>query len=429
MRYLICLLPLLLVLVSCDIQSRPNERKMDYPHYDMRVKLNPETGEMGVTGTLTVPNPVSDTFTFYLARTMKVQTFTTNRGHDIHIDRSPSDVRFMPEAMRISLRADQHAMPGETLIVTFAYSGILPELPRYFGNAVGKEWSEIGMYYPWYPLEWERMRLYTYHVEVDSDSRSACFGLGKTLSEDHGQVLVSDSPANDIVIFAAPDVKQYSAGAVTVYHHGLSNETLERMGQDLNHILTLEQSWFGGVVGHVSIVISGRKTGGGYARIGGVVLGGLDEHDYVSKNAGYQRYFGHELGHLWWFKARTDTWEDWLNESFAEYTALMVLRETFGDADYAQRLKEKRESSRGTAPIWGFDRNGADWQDVQKVLYDKGPVLLAELELRLGQSAFRRFCRELLVHNVTETEDLLQLLGQQAGDDTADWFRQQLKTR
>lgn len=429
MRYLILLLSLLLVLVSCDIQSRPGERKMDYPHYDMRVKLNPETGEISVAGTLTVPNPVSDTLTFYLARTMQVKTFATNRDHAMQIDRSPSDVRFMPEAMRITLNAEKDTVPGETLIVTFAYSGTLPVLPAYFANTVGRNWSEIGMYYPWFPLEWTGMRVYTYRVAVETGYQGEVFGLGVTRSGDAGIVLASDQPTNDIVMFAVPEIKRHAAGSIQIFHHGLSKEILEKMGSDLNRILDLEQSWFGGNVDHVSIVISEREKGGGYARIGGVVLGGLDESDYAGKRIGYARYFGHELGHLWWFKARTDDWQDWLNESFAEYTALMVLREMFGDAEYARRVKEKRKNSRGTPPIQGFDRNGAKWQDVQRVLYDKGPVFLAELELRMGHSPFRRFLRELLDHEVTHTVELLKVLESETDTGTADWFREQLKTR
>jgi len=32
----------------------------------------------------------------------------------------------------------------------------------------------------------------------------------------------------------------------------------------------------------------------------------------------------------WWANAPVNSWEDWLNESFAEYSALMAVRELFG---------------------------------------------------------------------------------------------------
>lgn len=411
------------------MQSADTAIVRDCPHYDMQLDLDPVSGRVAVTGTLTIPGPVPESMTFYLARTFAMETFASSQGHTMTVDNSPSDIRFMPEAGRVTLKSTNESRPAGPVTITFSYAGTLPALPVFFANTTGKDWTEMGMYYPWFPLEWEQFRLFTYRVSVDTGSPDTVFGLGQTRPVEDRWVLRSDFPTNDIVVFVSPNVQRFAAGAVTVYHRGLSDSTLERMGTDLNGILSLEQNWFGGSADHVSIVVSGREKGGGYARIGGVVLGGLDDAGYAAKHTDFLRYFAHELAHLWWFKAPTDSWEDWLNEGFAEYTALMILRRMAGETAYQQRLDAKRQNSLDTLPIRGFDRNGADWKIVNRVLYDKGPVLLAALEQRLGNETFLKFCRRLVADDVKTTGRFLETLAAVSDRETAAWFAKQLQER
>ena len=429
MRKLVVVLCLLLFSGACKMRSVDTVLHRDYPHYDLQLALNPGSAQISVSGTLTIPAPVPETMTFYLARTLTIEQFTTDQGHIMTVDSSPSDIRFMPEARRVTLKSANGSTRRGAVTVRFSCRGTLPQLPEFFANTTGKDWTEIGMYYPWFPLEWEHVRVYTYRVAVSTGTGDKVFGLGQTRLVDGKWVVVSQMPTNDIVIFASPDVQRYASGAVTVYHQGLSAATLDRMGTDLNRILDLEQAWFGGTVDHVSIVVSKREKGGGYARIGGVVLGGLDDAGYAAKHVDFQRYFGHELAHLWWFRAPADSWEDWLNEGFAEYTALMILRQVAGEAEYQKRLDAKRKTCLDTPPILGFDRNGADWRIANRVLYDKAPVLLAELEQRMGKEVFLTFCRELLTGDVMTTAQFLERLAGVSDPETTAWFRQQLESR
>jgi len=43
--------------------------------------------------------------------------------------------------------------------------------------------------------------------------------------------------------------------------------------------------------------------------------------------------------------------EDWLNESFAEYSALMAVRELFGTGRFQNIIAGKRKRSEGMPPI------------------------------------------------------------------------------
>ena len=56
----------------------------------------------------------------------------------------------------------------------------------------------------------------------------------------------------------------------------------------------------------------------------------------------YFKYIAYELAHLWWCKSNPNSWEDLLNESFAEYSVRMELRKVFGEVKYAAKIDKWR---------------------------------------------------------------------------------------
>jgi len=181
------------------------------------------------------------------------------------------------------------------------------------------------------------------------------------------------------------------------------------------------------------LIESGRAKGGGYAGKGLVFLGGLSDSGYRERREGYIRYLGHEMAHAWWSGASVRDWQDWINEGFAEFSALMLVRSIFGEESFRKRLENKRQNAADTAPIWGFERwdrsTPEKQQEIQAVLYDKGPVLLAELEERLGSETFLAACRDLAGHVEKNTSLLLEVISSRGGRDVASWFETQLRIR
>jgi len=143
----------------------------------------------------------------------------------------------------------------------------------------------------------------------------------------------------------------------------------------------------------------------------------------------YEKYFAHEFAHLWWYKANVNTWEDWLNESFAEYSALMIIRKKHGYEAFYNIIERKRETIEDTPPIWGLDRMGEDTEIVHQVLYDKGPIILYEMENIIGRKDFVKFCNKLITNNISSNSELLELLETTNGKDVVESFKKMLKTR
>jgi hypothetical protein len=82
--------------------------------------------------------------------------------------------------------------------------------------------------------------------------------------------------------------------------------------------------------------------------------------------------------------------------------------------------------------VWGFDRNDASTEEkavqVEKLLYDKGPVLLHELAQRIGEREFLLLCREMVRSKVTSTDGFLEVLQNRAGEEVRVWFERMLRS-
>jgi aminopeptidase N len=139
--------------------------------------------------------------------------------------------------------------------------------------------------------------------------------------------------------------------------------------------------------------------------------------DTSKAGPGFIRYLAHEISHLWWRGADTTDWQDWLNESFAEMSALMILRKEFGEQEFRDRLARYRNAATGTPPLRGLDR---DDEDAYTVLYQKGPVLLADLEQTIGAEAFLRFLRARLAEEANTTEECLDTLARVVSAEASD---------
>jgi len=423
----------LLILTQCTRTGNSSLRE-SCPHYDIDVHIDPATRSIEVSGEISGPAEafVSDSMFFYLQKDMKIENIHANGQVIAVTNTAPSDIRYMPHAEKLYIDTNTLARSSGPVSLSFSYKGTLSRMPAFFANTIDTTWTELGLYYPWFPYNPEKIRLFTFTVRVTADPGYTVFGIGDISRSSTVTEITAPAPTTDIVVCLSKDVKTYTAGGknpLYIFHHTLTEPVLRRMAEDVEAARNLYSSWYGLKNTGITLIETRRPSGGGYARVGGVVLQGIDPDRFFSRLEGYNRYFAHETAHLWWFKATTTTWEDWLNESLAEYSALRVLRERFGPDTYTSWLDNKKETIAGTPPIWNFDRNSADYKTVVKVIYNKGPVLLSELEQKTGSDNFNAFCKQLIKDDVRTTEGFLTALARAQDTETAEWFGHMLKTR
>lgn len=110
----------------------------------------------------------------------------------------------------------------------------------------------------------------------------------------------------------------------------------------------------------------------------------------------------------------------WLSESVAEYFALRYVQQAIGPAEMDVMLPRKRKAAEGSGPLIGAGHKLGG-----TALYQKGPLLLFELERRMGLPLLDRVL--LGSHPPLSTAAFLKALANVAGAEVARDFEGKLK--
>ena len=130
-----------------------------------------------------------------------------------------------------------------------------------------------------------------------------------------------------------------------------------------------------------------------------------------------------EIGHFWWRSAPVDRWEDWLNESFAEYSSLCAIEHHMGKPVLGDYVGAYREWARTACPIKGLARqaNGA-----QHTFYHKGAILLYDLQQRIGDKPFFSLLHRLATKEIGSQAAFEAEVIHSLGQDTYRWINRRL---
>ncbi len=416
--------------VACDENKNdPGLHNLKYSHYDVQLKIIPEEQFIKVAGSLKylVQKDSLDELSLNLHKKFVISNFSINGDNSYQLDTSNTNVRWIPDAIKIIYPAKKTFHQGDVLNVEFSYEGKITEWPVWSANVISSDWIEIGLYFPWYPSIYGP---FTYKVSIDIEPGYNVFAMGEATEEGNKKVFETNFPVDDFIICASKDLTIRKTKLLNqsfqIVNCTLSDATVDSIQTDIENFYKLYSSWFGKIqVQDMCLVVSKRDKGGGYSRKGGLFLGGLTDSNYLSKRTDYVQYLGHEIAHLWWHGA-PGPWEDWLNESFAEYSAMILIKELRSKKEFKSRLNIKRSESSNTPPIWEISRSAPL---AQQVLYSKGVVLLNELEEKIGNNKFLELYRARIDKKINNTSDFLNLIKDIGGKEIADWFEKSLKTR
>ena len=406
-------------------------------HYDVSLELRPSTQYLNSEVSLKYPvtNPGMDSLTFGLHRQLEVDTVFARNLSSFSWDTSkayPSP--HIPDGRVLTLHFDPPLEKGTEVSVRFRYHGRITEWDPRLADEITPQWVEMGNYLPWFPFN-DTYGDFTYAMSIDCDSAYQVRSLGIPFRFGGIWKFEWKEPIDDIVLFAAPEMGQRTVGmrgvTAEVFHVGVSDSLAGFLADELLQTMSLYHSWFDGrQTTQMALVLSPRTNGAGYARRGLIVLAGVDDRYFYENRDRLLLYLFHETAHIWWWGAPTDSWEDWLNESFAEFSALLAVRKRLGNSVYQRMMVSKGQAADAAPPLWDAPREATEKVDerrVHAIYYDRGPVLLAQLENRLGSQGFLELCRSMLSEDVVTTRQFLDLLKRRDGSDVADWFEGELK--
>ena len=151
---------------------------------------------------------------------------------------------------------------------------------------------------------------------------------------------------------------------------------------------------------------------------------------------GINERFAHEIAHQYWAHVvRMPSWEEqWLTESFAEYSAALALRKLKGESSYTRLVavwRGRAKDGASVAPIPYANRIAGDprssFVERTALLYNKGPLLLYALHKELGDTQFLTFLKSAtrsFNFKFATTNDLAGLLHFMTKKDYKPFFEQ-----
>lgn len=158
------------------------------------------------------------------------------------------------------------------------------------------------------------------------------------------------------------------------------------------------------------------EASGAYFRKELIVLSQIMGEDYprgtLQMNLAY--LMAHELGHNWCSGADCSTWEDWLNETTAEWSSLLYAWDR-GDSELFTFILDSRSMNYTKCP----PIRTADGSRPEGV-HQKGTVLFYEIFKEYGEDVVREMLRTFVSLEEKTTKAFLMVLREKVGEDIAD---------
>jgi hypothetical protein len=391
--------------------------------YNLDVKIDIELNKVDVKGTLLIDFGTQDSITFYLWRNSRITSVSSNKMKVPYTFDTikPLDLPFILNAGIMVVSNPK--LGTEPQLITFEYHCDMQRNMVGFGKTFTDKWIEMGYYSAWYPVH-EESRNFISEVNVYIDNEVNISGSGRVTKKHDYWQMSQPWESFDILIVASKDlkIKKIEKGNIhveTVYAT-FPKSDIDSIFAAFTDVLEFFNALYGEQNGDVYLkfIIDPTEGTGGYGRKNLIRL----------KVSNFSYYFklgiAHELSHSWWYKADTKTWEDWLNESFAEYSLLLYLRERIDTGLYNETLERYKQNSQNMPAIWGIDRTS---ERAYTTLYEKGSLLLMELEKKLGKEKMAAFLRLLIDKSIDNTTDFLKVLEEFSSKEIQDWFESELR--
>ncbi len=350
-------------------------------------------------------NNLTDTLKLLLHKNTAIQKLKIN-GRNCTYFFAISDKqanRYMPESRDLIITPKEKLNGKFTIEIDYVVS--LTEL-KHNTSSFTNEWIALASYSSWYPVNFDWGK-FNYSLIVSIPKPFIVSGAGQ-INYQHGKwKLIQPSKTDDIVIMASnimqtKKFKDKDANIIMNYigfTEVQADSIIASTIQDYNFYKAI----FGEVgKANLTIVATPLKGGNAFARKDFIYMQTKGENSFE-----INKTISHEVAHFWWNKANTNTWEDWLNEGFAEFSTLLVVQKFIGDSAYLNELKVYKEISKEIAPVWQMNRND---KNASMILYRKVPVALANFRNTISEEAFFSLLKSIHLNKINNTADLLKLI-------------------
>lgn len=388
-------------------------------HYDVAASIDPH-GRLQSTVEISFAQP-QEAFTFILGNRFHVEGIKSGDGDEVETQTEQVD-RPVPNLKRVTVSAPEAI---EKLEIT--YSGPLDSGQG--AHPFTEDRVELVLDHIWFPVREDLAMRFSSRATIiglDPDLQVVAQG-GVERLDDGTVVLARDYPDVDLPMVAVRGLTMVAGPGVEVY---AADHDRQLAGVLTRHAIrsgAWMQNWFGALPRPIRLAIVPRDRGSAYARAGYTVVaeGPDSEREYASGEVPEfhpARHIAHEFAHAWWAPVSAVSEDYWMAESIAEYVALRYIEHAFDEEAVAVLVERWREGARDAGPVLGHGRpTGAQ-------LYRRGPLLLRELEQRIGTQRMDQVLARIARETPRDTEQFLDVLAEVAGDAAAEAFERAMRS-
>ena len=299
--------------------------------YDLTVQIDVPNRQVEVGGSFEVDFQDSDSISLVLWRHARIDTLRhSSREITYRFDTlAPAPAQFIPDGRTLTLYRPAGA--DDRCRINTRYTLYMQEVQGP-AKSFNDHWIELGYYTGWYPVCNGNRADYS-HLRIGITDGYTVSGSGIISHTEEGMWEMKQPWENfDNVILASPMLKSRrindNGTTIELIYTDFPDAGADSALQCCHNALKFFRRLYkiaGDEDIYMKFLLSASGTSGGYSRKNFIMLSSRTFNEYVLKNT------AHEIGHFWWNKAPVESWHDWLNESFAEFSALQYIRHARGE--------------------------------------------------------------------------------------------------
>jgi len=387
-------------------------------HYSGEIKFKPKQGFINVNWQIKVNKPDQKNISFLLRSTLnnvnvsgkQVSSFSISESQ-IGKEYQQIDISFTP------------AKNNEDRVINVDYQGVLlPEPMSNQINQISANAIELNVDSFWLPMDSRFNQLFTTDLDITIEKDWQPVGAGIITTTRTGYRLINNKPSIDISFALSKSYMVSQMPGYTLFDLRETKSGIKKLTSSIDFCVKQLNAKYGknDPLNNFKFTINNRPESG-YARGNYIALTDITN----TSPERLTQFVCHEIAHHWSGNGKFDTEENWLNEAFAEYVGMMMLREKFGQEAFEQRVSQFQKQIEGKEldPIWTAETTV---RPKYLVSYRKAPLALWKLEKKIGKDLFERFIQLYMTSNTASTETLLQQLLQVTNKNTQHWFMEQL---
>ena len=324
-------------------------------------------------------------------------------------DEAGRSLAFVHDYDQALIQLAEPAAPERPIKLKFEIDG------DFLVSPAGDSYWELGTH-DWFPQPSLSGQLYTFHATVRVKKPFVPFAPGKTIRRvEEGDDNVLETRVDKPICFAVILAGRYTIheevkGGVTirVATYALDNpRAVKQLTSLTGNIIQYYEEFLGPFPFPEFNIIEINDIGWGQAPAGTMFITKeafnpiMAAHTGEGGSRGVNARFAHEIAHQYWGTVvKMPSYEEqWLTESFADYTAALFMKAYKNEAEYKAIVAEWRGLARwadaDAIPIplansaYGLNRFDLRYG----LLYNKGPALLYALHKELGDEAFFTFLK------------------------------------